>query len=333
MNNRDLPFVSIILPCRNEEKHISKCLDSLVANDYPKEKMELLVVDGMSKDKTREVLNEYKNYFLFFQILDNKKKTTPFAWNIGIKKSKGEVLLLIGAHAAYSKNYISKLTWYLNEYEADNVGAVRKTLPGGKGIVAKAIALSLESVFGQGYSHFKIGVRYPRFVDTVLGGCYRREVFEKIGLFNEGLVRAQDLEFNLRLKKAGGKILLVPDVVVHYYARSDLKTVFLHNIDDGIWITYPLKFTRTIFRLRHYIPFLFTLSLLGVGILSFFFPYFIWIFWLILVLYLSSSLYFSSFIALQQRDIRLLFLMPIVFTSRHFGYGFGSVWGLIKLLF
>lgn len=329
----NLPFVSVILPTRNEQKHLSKCLDSLVANDYPKEKMELLVVDGMSQDRTREILNSYKVHFPFFQILDNPCKVTPFAWNIGIKNSKGEILVLIGAHASYSPNYISKLVDYLIKYKADNVGGVRKSLPGDKGIIAKAIALSLQSFFGQGDSYFKIGVKEPKLVDTVLGGCYRREVFDKIGLFNEKLVRSQDLEFNIRLKKAGGKILLVPDVVTYYYARSDLKAVFLHNIDDGIWITYPLKFIKILFRPRHYFPLFFVLSLLITGILAFFYQIFRWVFSFIFLSYLLASLYFSLRIALKEKDICLFLAMPLVFASRHFGYGIGSIIGLFKLLF
>ena len=145
---------------------------------------------------------------------------------------------------------------------------------------------------------------------------YLKLAFKKIGLFNENIQRSEDMEFNLRLKKAGGKILLVPDIVSYYYPKSNLKEFFLHNVQDGIWAILPLKFVKTSFKLRHFIPLFFVLTL-PVS----FWPYFL------------LSLFFSSKIAIKEKDGRLFFAMPIVFAVRHIGYGLGSVWGVLKLLF
>jgi len=220
------------------------------------------------------------------------------------------------AHAGYEKNYVSKCVKYLKEYNADNVGGIIKTLPGKNTLFAKAIAICLSHFFGVGGSYFRTGTEEPKWVDTVFGGCYKREVFDKIGLFNENLIRSQDMEFNLRLKKSRGKILLHPEIVSYYYPKSNLKDFFLHNIKDGIWAIYPLKFVKMPFRLRHYIPLIFILTL----------PLSVWP-------YLPLSLFFSARIAFREKNFRLFFIMPLAFGVRHIGYGLGSIIGLLKLIF
>jgi len=286
----------------------------------------------MSEDRTREITIEYTKQYSFIKVLDNHKKFTPFALNIGIKNSKGEIIVFMGAHTFYKENYMSKCVKYLKEYNADNVGGIMLTLPRDNTLIAKAIAISLSHPFGAGNSYFRIGSEKPRWVDTVFGGCYKREVFEKIGLFNENLVRSQDIEFNLRLKKAGGKILLVPDIIAYYYPKSNFKEFFVHNFKDGIWAIYPLKFVKIPLCLRHYIPLIFVLGLLGTGLLGIFFPIFFWLFLFIFGSYFLVANYFSVKISTKEKDIRFLFLMPLAFATRHIGYGLGSVWGLIKLI-
>jgi len=141
------------------------------------------------------------------------------------------------------------------------------------------------------------------------------------------------MEFNLRLKKAGGKILLVPDIIAYYYPKSNFKEFFVHNFKDGIWAIYPLKFVKIPLCLRHYIPFIFILSLLGTGLLGIFFPIFFWLFLFIFGSYFLVANYFSVKISTKEKDIRFLFLMPVAFACRHIGYGLGSIWGLIKIFF
>ncbi len=327
--NKTSSFVSVIIPCRNEEKFIGKCLDSLIKQDYPKDKMEILVADGRSEDGSGEMVRKYAEKYSFVKLLDNSKKFTPFGLNIGIKNSKGEVILRMDAHAGYEGDYISKCVSHLRESGADNVGGIMKTLPANDTLVAKAIAFSLSSHFGAA-SDFRVGSNKPKSVDTVFGGCYKGEIFERIGLFNERLIRSQDLEFNLRIKNRGGKILLFPDVVVYYYPQPTFFKFFKHNLNDGIWSIYPLKIIKMKFKLRHYIPLLFVASLFSSFILGIFSDFFSAIFIFILFLYGSASFYFSLKIVLKEKNARFLFLMPIAFFCRHFGYGLGSLWGIIK---
>ena len=306
--------ISIIIPCRNEEKFIGKCLDTILEQDYSKENLEVLVVDGVSEDRTKEIIEKYTQKYPFVKLLENPKKFTPFSLNIGIKAAKGEIIIRMDAHAGYKKDYISKCVKHLAESGADNVGGIMKTLPSENTLVAKSIAFSLSHPFGA-MSFFRLGSKKARFVDTVLGGCYKKEVFKKIGLFNENLIRSQDLEFNLRLRRAGGKILLVPDIVNYYYPKStNLKDFFFYNFKNGIWVIFSFKFTKMPLKLRHYLPLIFVSTL----------PLSIWP-------YIPISLFFSAQIAFREKDYRLFFLMPLVFAARHIGYGFGSIVGLIKL--
>lgn len=324
-------IVSVIIPCRNEEKFIAKCLDSILLQDYPKESLEILVVDGASTDKTKEIIKSYTEKYPFIRLLENPQKFTPFGLNIGIKNSKGETIVRMDAHAGYQKDYISKCAKYLKDSGADNIGGTMKTLPAKNTLMAKAIAFSLSSRFGAA-SSFRIGSLEPQEVDTVFGGCYKRDVFDRIGFFNEKLTRSQDMEFNLRLKKSGGKIMLFPDVVSYYYPKSKLPAFLKHNFQDGIWSVYPLKFIKTKFKLRHYIPLIFVGSLIGAGILSVFCRIFLALFFFIIFSYLFLAAVFSFKTAKEEKDFRFLFIMPVVFASRHIVYGLGSLWGLLKLI-
>ena len=324
-------FVSIIIPCRNEEKFISQCLDSLINQDYPKDKLEILVIDGASTDRTKDVISSYTQKYKFIKLFENSRKTTPISMNIGIKNALGEIVTKTDAHTIYPQNYVSKSIKYLSEYKTACVGGIAKAMPKTNSLSAKAISLILSSRFGSG-SSFRTGVKKPQWADTAFGCFYKKEVFKKIGLYNENLIRSQDMEFNLRLKKAGGKILLVPEIVTRYYPKSTLKEFFKHNFTDGIWAFYPLKFKVPLFKLRHLLPFFFILTLLVSGFISIFFKPFFFIFLSILGLYLIASLFFSFSIAIREKNLGLFFVLPLAFACRHFGYGLGSIFGFVKIL-
>ncbi len=313
----DERFISIIVPCRNEERFIGICLESILNQDYPKDKLEILVVDGMSKDRTREIVRNFQFPISNFQIrlIDNPRVITPAAMNIGIRAAKGEVIIKMDAHSVYEKDYISNCVRHLEESGADNVGGVLKAVPSKNTLTAKVIAISLSHFFGAAGSHFRTGTDGPREVDTVAFGCYWRKVFDKIGLYDERMTQIEDLEFNYRLRKAGGKIMLFPDIKAIYYPSSDnLSSFFWHNFTDGIWATYPLKYGFKV-SLRHLIPLIFVLTL----------PLSLWP-------YILASSFFSLQIAVREKDLRLFFVMPLVFFARHFGYGLGSIAGFLKIL-
>ena len=323
--------VSIIIPCRNEEKYICQCLNSLLSNNYLKDLIEIFVIDGMSEDKTRDIVKEYNKKYSFIKLLDNSEKIAPVAMNIGVKEARGDIIICVGSHSIYPANYIEKLVLWMRKSEADCVGGMCNIKPGAETTVASAISYVLSHPFGVGNGLFRIGTKEPKYVDTVPFGAYKREVFNKIGLFNEKLIRNQDLEFNLRLKKAGGEILLVPEIISYYYAREDLKGLFKQNFWNGFWVLYSTKFTKTPFSLRHLIPFFFILSICGGLILSLIYRPFVYLFVLVLATYLIANIFFSFKISFQ-RGFKYFIPVMLSFTTLHFSYGFGSMGGLIKLL-
>ena len=323
--------ISIIIPCRNEERFISKCLDSIINNDYPKDKLEVLVIEGRSTDRTREIIEDYANKYPFIKVLDNPKRIQTFATNIGIGTSNGEIIIRMDAHVEYPKDFIFKSVHWLEKSGADCVGGNLITKPWADTQVAEAISLVLSHPFGVGNSYFRIGASEPRAVDTVPFGAYRKEVFDKIGLFNENLVRTEDNEFNLRLKRAGGKILLVPDIVSYYYARPNLKELFKQNFGNGFWVLYSLRFAEIPFSIRHLVPLVFVLSFFGSLLLSLFYRPLICLFAFVAGLYFVVNLLFSLKISLKH-GLKYLPSLIASFSALHFSYGFGSIWGIARLI-
>jgi len=327
-------LVSVIIPCLNEENFIKRCLESLIEQDYPKENLEVLTVDGMSDDKTREIVAGYCKNYSFVKLLDNPKKFTPFAMNIGIKNAKGKFIILMGAHADYAKDYISRCIGAMNDSGADNVGGRVMIRPRDNSLTGRAIAAVLSSFFGAGDATYKTKIaQKPIEVDTVFGGCFKRGVFDKVGLFDERMIRNQDLEFNLRLRRAGGKIVLFPEIVSYYFPKKSLRDFARHNFADGFWVIYPLKFGLKTFSWRHFLPMVFVLAVFFLGLSGFFNRSF----WLLLALLFSTyfllNLSFSVKIAYEKKS-RLIFVpMSIAFFVRHFFYGLGSFAALIKVLF
>jgi glycosyltransferase involved in cell wall biosynthesis len=328
----ELPMVSVIIPCRNEEKFIGKCLDSIIANDYPKDKLEVLVMDGMSQDKTKDIIKRYCQEYPFINIIDNEQKIVPTALNIGIQNSKGEVIMRMDAHNIYEKGYISKCVKYLKDYDADNVGGIWITLPGSNGIVAQSIALALSHPFGVGNARYRIGSKEPKYVDTVPFGCYKRTVFEKIGFFDEDLTRNQDDEFNLRLIRNGGKILLAPDIVSYYYARDSLTKLSKMFFQYGYFKPLVAKKVRAILTWRQLMPVLLISSLTISGMLALFFKSFLLVFIFVIFSYLIANIGFSSSISVE-KGFKYLFILPVVFGTLHFSYGVGYLKGIWDFIF
>ena len=330
---QNLPFVSIIIPCRNEENFIGKCLDSIIANEYPKDKFEILIVDGMSEDGTRKIVQDYVQGYSYIKLIDNPKQVTPSALNIGIKNSQSDLILWLSAHNEYIQEYISRCVNYIQKYDADAVGGIIKPIPRKKGLMGELICKASSHPFGVGKSMHKTGSSSIIWTDTAFGICYKREIFDKIGTFNEKLNRGQDMEFSLRLKKAGFKLLLAPDLVSHYYMRSGIMNFLQHNLKNGIWAILPFKYSPIIpVSWRHLVPLAFVLSIVILGLLSFALHFLLWPFLMILGIYFLGSIYFSAKIATQKKDLKYLFILPLIFASLHISYGLGSLIGVFKLM-
>lgn len=320
-------LVSVIIPCLNEENFIKRCLESLIEQDYPKENLEVLTVDGMSDDKTREIVAGYCKNYSFVKLLDNPKKFTPFAMNIGIKNAKGDFIIFMGAHAKYTPNYISRCVAVMEKSGADNVGGQSIILPQKNDIIGQAIALSISSFAGSGGAVYKTHKGGDiKEVDTVFGGCYKREVFDKIGYFDERLTRTQDLELNIRLKRNGGKIIFDPKIRACYYAPSNFCDFLLYNLKYGRWGIYSWRITGRPLKIRQYLPLIFILISVAVFIIN----------WKLALagfaLYLLAIFFASFKIVATKYNWRLIPLVMLALIIRHFGYGLGSLFGIFKII-
>ncbi len=326
------PFVSVIIPCRQEVRHISGMLDSLLANDYPRDRLEVLVVDALSTDGTREIVGEYVKKYPFIRLLDNPRKITPAALNIGIPQARGEVIIRLDSHSTYPPDYLSALVHWLARSGADNVGGVWRIRPGGDTAMAKAIALGLAHPFGVGNAYYRIGAAAPRWVDTVPFGCYRREVFDRVGLFDEDQVRTEDDEFNLRLRKKGGGILLVPEIIIDYYARERLSQVWRMYFQYGYF--KPLvarKLGWALLSLRHLVPSFLVVTLAASLGAARWFPGLGFLGLLVLGVYVLTD----AFLAVQagrRQGPAVVACLALVFPAMHFSYGLGFLKGVWDFL-
>jgi len=327
-----MPKVSVIIPCRNESKYIEQCLESILQNDFDHSNMEVLVVDGMSEDRTREIVKEYIEKYSIIHLFDNPLKITPVALNIGIKNSNGEIIIRADAHAEYPLDYISKLIFYLEKLDADNVGGQWITLPSRDSLIANAVAVGMTSMFGVGNAWFRIDSRKIREVDTVPYGCFRRILFDRIGLFDERLVRNQDDEFNARIKKNGGKIFLIPDVKIKYFARGTLHELWKLFFQYGLYKPLVNRIIGFPITLRQFVPFFFVLFLIFLCILSLIIPAMWILLTLYIIVYIAVNISLSTLIAILRGKLKLLLWLPIVFLVIHFSYGTGYLAGIGKVL-
>jgi glycosyltransferase involved in cell wall biosynthesis len=327
-----MPFVTVVVPCRNEEQHIGRCLESILANDYPKERVEILVLDGMSEDGTREIVSGYCERYPMIRLVDNPRKHIPVAMNIGIRAARGERILKMDAHSTYQPDYISRCVHYQDVYGAENVGGVWKMVPGADTEMAKAIVFGLGHRFGSGNANVKIGVDKPTWSDAAAFGCFRRDLFERIGMYDEHLLSSSDLDLNQRIQAVGGRILVVPDVVINYAADANLRALRRHVFADGVWVSYVLKFGKKAWSWRHWVPAVFVLSLVAVFALGAVNHGFLWLGLGIAGMYVAASLAVSLQIAVRERDPHYAFLLPIVFAVRHFLHGMGTMFGLLLVI-
>jgi glycosyltransferase involved in cell wall biosynthesis len=326
------PFVSVIIPCFNEEKFIGTILGNLMAQDYPRDRMEVLVMDGGSTDRTLEIIRKVAVENPLIRVVPNEQRYVPFALNAGIKASRGEVIMIMGAHTFYPPDYVPVLVKYLFELNADNVGAFLNTRPGDDSNQALAISKVLSSPFGIGNAKYRTGVQDICRVDTVPFGCYRREVFEKIGFFDEELLRNQDYEFNARLIKSGGSIYLIPFLTIDYFTRSSTRQLFRMHYQYGLYNPLvSLKVGRPMLS-RHLVPLVFLLFLVFTGPGSFFFA---WSRWLLITgsaLYLFGDLLFTAKIIKQTKQVKLVLYLPWIFFFLHLSYGWGYLMGIFRFL-
>lgn len=315
--------VSVVVPLYNEEKYIEKFILSLTKQTYPIENMEWLFVDGRSTDKTASIIEQYAEKYPIV-LLTNEKRKTPYALNMAIERSKGDYIVRLDAHAEYYPDYIEKCVHYLDTTDADNVGGVAET--SANGFVGGAISKMLSTKFGVGGSDFRVG-NGNRYVDTVPFGAFRREVFDRVGLFNTKLLRSEDNDMNSRIRESGGKIWLADDIRFKYFCRDTVSGILKMGMQNGNALFRTLKENPKAMSLRHFIPFFFLLSLILLPAVAIFLPFVWYVFLAEMSAYMLMDLYFSFFNGEPSRGVVNIWLYPLF----HITYGFGSLLGLFGI--
>ena len=330
------PFVSVIVPVRQEVGAIGCCLASILASRYPRERMEVIVADGMSRDGTRAAVALVAKQDARVRLLDNPARTTPHALNRAIAASRGDVLVRVDAHSAIAPDYVAELVGFLESHpDAWGVGGRMLTVAATKGWFAQAARVALSHRFGVGNSGFRTAANKdaaPYQVDTVFNCAWPREVFRRVGDFDELLARSQDIEFSTRILRAGGSLWLAPRAETTYFARTRARAFLAHNWTNGVWSVLPSAYLRrTPVRWRHLIPLAFVSALLASSAAALLLPSLRWVPWAVAGPYLLANLAASLSAAWRERNGALAPLLPVAFAGLHLSYGAGSLWGVMRV--
>lgn len=328
MSSSSRPAVSIIIPCRNEFGHIRECLKSVFRQEEPPGGFEVIVADGMSTDGTCALLNQMAAREPRLRVIDNLGKIVSTGLNAAICASHGSIIIRMDAHTEYATDYVVRCVETLENTRADNVGG--PWIAVGKSLLQKTIAAAFASpyVFGGAAAHRK---DFEGPVDTVYLGCWRRELFDRVGLFDEELVRNQDDEFNLRICRGGGTVWQSPKIRSCYQPRASLVALFRQYMQYGYWKVRVLKKHRLPASVRHLVPGAFVSALVAGPFLGLISPYFYWLWIVVVLLYSVYNLMVSMQIAFKS-ERSFLIMLPLVIGCYHVGYGYGFLCGLLDFI-
>jgi len=323
------PFVSIVIPCLNEERFIGKVLESLAAQ-YQSERFEIIIVDGLSTDRTREVIASFNaaNPSVQIHVIDNPERHIPKALNLGIDAARGEIIVRMDAHSIPSAGYVRRCVKVLTESDTAVIGMPWKICAGSESLMARAIALAVAHPFGIGDAKYRLNVSRAEYVDTVPFGAFRKTLWSRLGGFNEKLLANEDYDFNYRVRKDGGLVLLDADEHCNYVARATLGDLAKQYWRYGSWKAQMVKLQPASLRWRHLVAPAFVVSLVLTAVLSLFWPMGVWLFLLAAGSYSLLAVVFSLQLALTNRDLSLVFLLPLIFLTIHLSWGTSFVAGL-----
>jgi len=326
-SEQSLPFVSVVMPIRNEEKAISRSLLAALNQDYPANLLEVVIADGMSEDRTREVIQGIADVDGRVRVVDNQKRIMASGFNTGLEHAKGDVIVMMGGHSEMAPDFVSVCTSALLEDRAKCVGGTIETICSTG--VGRAIALAMTSTFGVGDCAFRTGTKERKFVDTVAFGAYTRDAFSLVGKLDEEFVRAQDCEFNYRLRKRGAEIMFVPELRTRYFSRASLHTLWRQYYGYGFWKARIMQKHSRQMRPRHFVPAAFVLALFVSALLAPFSFFGQLMFGAVAGSYMIANLA-ASVLAVRNGDWKLFPLLPIAFSILHISYGLGFLCCLIK---
>ena len=320
--------VSVIIPCRNEEKTIHLVLDALFSQTYPHEFLQVVIADGFSEDRTREKIETFKTTHPGFdlRIVDNPQRIIPAGLNAAIRASDGEVIVRMDAHSIPNPDYVALCVDALERGVAQNVGGVWNIQPGNDRWIARSIAAAAGNPLAVGDARYRYTDK-AAYVDTVPYGSYKRELFDQIGLFDETLLANEDYELNTRIIQNGGKIWLDPKIRCAYFARATLGALLKQYFGYGYWKFQMLKRYPETLRWRQALPPAFLLGLVVTLLVGLFWKPSLVLFAAILGLYLLVLLAVGVHMAIKKSDILMVIGIPLAIITMHFSWGAGFLAG------
>jgi glycosyltransferase involved in cell wall biosynthesis len=322
---RRMAAISLIMPCRDEERFIAGAIESLLPQLNASD--ELIVVDGRSADRTREIVSALASHDSRIRLVDNPERHAAAAMNRGIKAAAGDFIVRVDAHCVYPNEYVQRLVTALDTFQADNVGGTWEITASSPTAKARAIARALAHPFGAGTARFRRTSSQPRWVDTVPFGCFRRSTFDRIGLFREELPANQDDEFNARLLNLGGKVLLLPDLEITYYARGTIADLWRTYFRYGRYKPLALKLGGGAVTLRQFVPGTWIVAMAGTLLWSVLtrspLP---WV--VVWGAYAAAAISVAAHEAWKARSLSFGRWIAVAFLSMHVAYGVGWWSGL-----
>jgi glycosyltransferase involved in cell wall biosynthesis len=326
----------VIVPCYNEERFIGKALVNL-AEQYSSEAYEIIVVDGMSNDRTREVVEEFQQSHpeLSIRLLDNPQRKIPHALNRGIAAARGEIIARMDAHAAPSRGYIRRCVEVLSEGNAAVVGMPCRVRPGADTATARAIAIAVSHLFGIGDAKYRLGtdgdgLEQQEEVDTVAFACFSKSLWSELGGFDEKLLTNEDYDFNYRVRARGERVML--DRLAHcdYFARPTLAKLASQYLRYGAWKARMLRGRPRSLKLRQLVAPAFVASIALLAAAGFRRSIAWWMLALEFGTYLMAALSFAYHATRKNRDrSAVLLMLPLAFFTIHFSWGTSFLWGLV----
>lgn len=327
--------ISVIVPCYNEESTISLLLEAIDQQTFDHHQFEVIIADGLSTDRTRQVIAEFQKSHpdLQIKLVDNPKKIIPSALNRAIESAQGKYIVRLDAHSMPYPDYLEKCIQNLEAGFGTNVGGIWEIQPGFKKNakptwIARGIVAATTHPLGVGDALYRYATK-AQYVDTVPFGAFERKLVTRIGFFDETLLTNEDYEFNVRIQQSGGKIWLDPAIRSIYFARPTLTSLIQQYWRYGYWKGRMLLRFPGSLRWRQLLPPLFVAALISLTTLSFFIRWFGWLLLLQIGIYAFVLLIVGLMISWRKKDISLLISTPLAMAAMHLTWGAGLWWSLI----
>jgi succinoglycan biosynthesis protein ExoA len=324
---KDLQLVTVIMPVRNEGAYVTRSLRAVLEQDYPPALVEVIVADGMSTDTTLEIVRAFQARYQNVEVIANPGGIVPTGMNLAIERARGDIIIRVDGHCEIAPDYISRCVKHLQKEEVDGVGGPLETI--GETFTAKVIALAMSSKFGVGGSAFRTVRGRTMMADTVAFPAYTRSAVDRVGRYDEELVRNQDDEYNYRLRKLGGRLLLAADINCRYYSRGSLRSLWRQYFQYGYWKVRVMQKHPRQMKVRQFVPAIFVTALLALLVGALIFTGTGLPFFLLAGTYLITNIC-ASLITAGWANARMVLLLPVVFFVLHFAYGSGFLVGLMR---